>query len=283
MADIFEQTIQKLEEFHIESPRLEARILLAHVLHCPTSDIICNITYITLNSKQQNELKSLIQRRIAHEPLDKIIGKREFYKSTFITSSNVLSPRPDTEILVEEALKIIPVDKNINILDLGTGSGCIIESILQERPKAVGVAVDITSAALQTAKQNAANLKLINRLQFVQADWFEQNFAAQFAAKFDIIVTNPPYIPTNDIAALAPEVKNYDPLLALDGGADGFASYRRIAEVTPRLLAKGGYIFIESGYNQAKEIARIFTAQGLQLKNIVRDLAGIKRCVILQF
>lgn len=280
MADIFEQTIQKLAEFHIESPRLEARVLLAHVLHCQTSDIICNIT---LNSKQKNELNSLIQRRIAHEPLDKIIGKREFYKSTFMTSNNVLSPRPDTEILVEEALKIIPVDKNINILDLGTGSGCIIESILQERPKAIGVAVDISSAALQTAKQNAANLKLINRLQFVQADWFEQNFAAQLAAEFDIIVTNPPYIPTNDIAALAPEVKNYDPLLALDGGADGFASYRRIAEVTPRLLAKGGYIFIESGYNQAKEIARIFTAQGLQLKNIVRDLAGIKRCVILQF
>ncbi|MBQ9035587.1 MAG: peptide chain release factor N(5)-glutamine methyltransferase [Alphaproteobacteria bacterium] len=279
MADIFEQTMQKLAEFHIESPRLEARILLAHVLNCQTSDIICNAT---LNSKQQNELKSLIQRRIAHEPLDKIIGKREFYKSTFMTSNNVLSPRPDTEILVEEGLKIIPVDKNINILDLGTGSGCIIESILQERPKAVGVAVDISSAALQTAKQNAANLKLINRLQFVQADWFEEDFAAQFAAEFDIIVTNPPYIPTADIAALAPEVKNHDPLLALDGGADGFASYQRIAEFTPILLKKRGYILLEAGINQAEEIANIFTAQGLKLKNIVRDLAGIKRCVILQ-
>lgn len=279
MADIFEQTMQKLAEFHIESPRLEARILLAHVLNCQTSDIICNAT---LNSKQQNELKSLIQRRIAHEPLDKIIGKREFYKSTFMTSNNVLSPRPDTEILVEEGLKIIPVDKNINILDLGTGSGCIIESILQERPKAVGVAVDISSAALQTAKQNAANLKLINRLKFVQADWFEEDFAAQFAAEFDIIVTNPPYIPTADIAALAPEVKNHDPLLALDGGADGFASYRRIAEFTPILLKKRGYILLEAGINQAEEIANIFTAQGLKLKSIVRDLAGIKRCVILQ-
>ena len=221
MQDIFLKTVEKLSTADISSPRLEARILLAYVLHEKPENIIGNIT---LNSEQNQVLQKLLERRLAHEPLDKIIGRREFYKYTFCTSDAVLSPRPDTEILVEEALKIIHTDENVCILDLGTGSGCIIETLLAERRSAHGVAVDISAKALQIAEQNALNLNVADRLQFVQADWFEQNFAAQFAAEFDLIITNPPYIPSAEIKTLAPEVKNYDPLPALDGGADGFAS-----------------------------------------------------------
>lgn len=279
MHNVFMQIIQQFSNAGIESPRLEARILLAYVLGCETSDIIGDIK---LNARQYAMLQELLQRRLAHEPLDKIIGRREFYKYTFHTSEAVLSPRPDTEILVEEALKIIPSEKNVCILDLGTGSGCIIATLLAERPQASGVAVDVSVAALQVAQKNAEMLGISKRLQLLQGDWFAADFTAQIEDKFDFIVTNPPYIPTADIATLEPEVKNYDPLSALDGGPDGFASYRRIAQLTPFLLKKGGYILLEAGYNQAEEIAHIFVAQGLQLKNVACDLAGIQRCVILQ-
>lgn len=279
MQDIFTDTIQQLSTANIKSPRLEARILLAHILGCTPSEIVSNVE---LNSEQYTQLQVLLQRRLNHEPLDKITGRREFYKYTFYTSNDVLSPRPDTEILVEEALKIIHINKNVYILDLGTGSGCIIATLLAERPYAQGVAVDISANALQVAQKNAIALEIDERLQLIQADWFSADFATQLNAKFDILVTNPPYIPSAEINTLVPEVKDHDPLLALDGGADGFASYRRIAEIAPILLKKSGYILLEAGYNQAEDIARIFTAQGLQLKSIVRDLAGIKRCVILQ-
>lgn len=279
MKDIFTQTVQKLATIKITCPRLEARILLAYVLNGDVTDIM---TGIILNEEQTVKLDGLIKRRLNHEPLDKIIGKREFYKYTFYTSKDVLSPRPDTEILIEEALRIIHTDENVCILDLGTGSGCIIETLLAERPSAHGVAVDISAAALQIALKNATALGVIERLQLIEADWFSADFAAKLNAEFDIIVTNPPYIPSAEIKNLEPEVKNYDPLLALDGGTDGFTCYRRIAEIAPLMLKKGGYILLEAGYNQAEKIAQIFTAQGLQLKNIVHDLAGIKRCVILQ-
>jgi release factor glutamine methyltransferase len=223
----------------------------------------------------------MLQQRLAHKPLDKIIGRREFYKANFVVNENVLSPRPDTEILVEEAIKLLP-DTAVEILDLGTGSGCIIESILAEKPQARGVAVDISAAALQTARLNAENLQLTTRLDFVNADWFAPDFCAEIGKKFDMIVSNPPYIPTADIATLAAEVKNYDPAAALDGGADGYDSYRRISELAPELLQNGGYILLEAGIGQAEKIADIFCNHKLKLINIVPDLNGISRCIILQ-
>ena len=278
MNDYFDFILQKLIAAGIENPRLETRILLAAVLQCAPSEIFGNVK---LSVAQQRAAEDMLQQRLAHKPLDKIIGRREFYKANFVVNENVLSPRPDTEILVEEAIKLLP-DTAVEILDLGTGSGCIIESILAEKPQARGVAVDISAAALQTARLNAENLQLTTRLDFVNADWFAPDFCAKIGKKFDMIVSNPPYIPTADIATLAAEVKNYDPAAALDGGADGYDSYRRIAELAPELLQNGGYILLEAGIGHAEKIADIFCNHKLKLINIVPDLNGISRCIILQ-
>ena len=279
MASVFDDLVRKLVQGGIESPRLEARMLLAFITNQNVSDIF---TDINLNDEQKKHLTQLLSRRLAHEPLDKIIGYREFYKATFKVSDKVLSPRPDTEILVEAALQLLPDDKPATILDLGTGSGCIIESLLIEKPLARGVAVDISAEALAVAQENAGNLGIENRLDFVQADWFDADFAERLTQKFDMIVSNPPYIPSQDIAKLMSEVKNYDPMLALDGGVDGFDSYKRIAELMPNLLKTGGHILLEAGKGQAAQIAEIFSAQGLHLLNIYHDLADIERCVVME-
>ncbi len=279
MANIFDNLVQQLANSGTESPRLEARLLLAEVLNKEPSEIFADIE---LAPAQDKSLQNLLQRRLSHEPLDKILGKRDFYRATFKVSDKVLSPRPDTETLVEAALRLLPSDNPTTILDLGTGSGCIIESLLLERPSAQGVAIDISPEALQIAADNAVNLGVANRLKFIQASWFYADFATRLAQKFDLIVTNPPYIPTKDIATLMPEVQKYDPLLALDGGTDGFDSYKRIAELAPILLKDGGYILLEAGIGQAEQIAEIFAKQGLQHIATEKDLAGIKRCVVMR-
>jgi release factor glutamine methyltransferase len=194
----------------------------------------------------------------------------------------VLSPRPDTEILLENALKYAPKDKKIKILDLGTGSGCLLISLLKELPLAYGVAADVSESALNVAQKNAANLNVSERIKFIHADWFSPDFCSLIGNTFDIIVTNPPYIPTNDINDLDDEVRLFDPLLALDGGTDGYASYRKIASLIPLLLKSKGYIFIEAGMGQALHINDIFAGFNLQPIDIVPDLAGIDRCIILQ-
>ena len=275
----FQEIVQKLATANIDSPLLETREIFAFALHKQPAEIYSGSE---VGEAEKQQILKLVQQRLQHFPLDKIIGRKGFYKSEFITNESVLSPRPDTEILVEKALALLPPSSNAAVLDLGTGSGCIIESILQERPNLTGAAADISEHALQTARQNAKNLGVSQRLKFICADWFESGFLAHFPQKFAMIVTNPPYIPQDDIKNLEPEVKDHDPLLALSGGASGFDSYQKIAELAPFLLQDGGWILIEVGIGQARKIADIFSARGLVLKEIAADLAGIERCVILQ-
>ncbi len=278
MSTIFEQIVAELAAAGISGPRLEARLLIASVLKKAPTLVFADTT---LNDAQLAKLNALLKQRLRHKPLDKILGHREFYKFDFAVDENVLSPRADTEILVEEALKLLPDDKS-TVLDLGTGSGCIIESILAERLSADGIAVDISEKSLNIARKNAENLGINKRLRFIQADWFAADFCERIGEKFGMIVSNPPYIPTADIFTLEPEVKNYDPRAALDGGKDGFDSYKRIAAIAPNLLQDGGYILLEAGIGQADEIADIFTRQGLKHIRTIADLSGIDRCVVLQ-
>lgn len=282
--DFFTEMVRKLSAAGIEQPMLEARLLLAHVKQCEAAEIFSTLK--VTDEEKQNATK-LLKRRLAHEPLDKIVGHREFFKADFVVNREVLSPRPDTETLVEAVLKqYADFGAALRILDLGTGSGCIIESLLLEYQAAHGVAVDVSAAALNVAQKNAEKLGILPRLDFVQADWFATDFAENIskcgAQKFDVIVTNPPYIPSGDIDDLAPEVRDFDPRSALDGGADGFDSYQRIAEIAPELLVSGGRIFIEAGVGQADMIASIFSSFGLQLVEIRADLAGIARCVVME-
>lgn len=279
MNNLFLQAVQTLAEAQIENPRLETRLIFADVLHCSPSEIFQDIS---LTSPEIEKINYMLAQRLKHKPLDKILGHREFYKYDFIVNEDVLSPRPDTEILVEAALEILHNISNAKILDLGCGSGCIIETLLKEIPSASGCAVDISANALKIAQKNADNLAVNEHLNFINANWFTDDFTAQIGKKFDMIVSNPPYIPSADIAVLDTEVKDYDPLLALDGGQSGFESYKRIAQIAPKLLNNGGYILLEAGYGQAKQIANIFITQGFDLLKIVNDLSDIERCVVLR-
>ncbi|MBQ2884736.1 MAG: peptide chain release factor N(5)-glutamine methyltransferase [Alphaproteobacteria bacterium] len=261
--------ISQLVQAKISSPRLECDILLRQYMP----------NYPQYTKEENINLNNAINRRINHEPLDKILGYKEFYKYTFQVDNNVLSPRPDTEILLEKALSFIDDDANSSVLDLGTGSGCILLSILKEKIKAQGVGVDISIDALQFAKKNAQHLKVQERVEFINKSWEEKDFVN---TQFDIIVSNPPYIPTNEIETLDIEVKKYDPITALEGGVDGLKCYRDIAKITPLILKTGGYILLEVGYNQATDVANIFEKEGLKIVEIVQDLSGINRCVILK-
>lgn len=279
MENIFNFVVQSLVKAGIESPRLEARILIAEVLHCRPEDVYDGIN---ISAEARQKIINMLKQRLQHMPLDKIIGHKEFYKYDFWVNENVLSPRPDTEILLEKALTLAQNNSAKKLLDLGTGSGCLIISLLKELPTTQGVAVDISNQAIAVAQQNAINLQVSDRLQFVNADWFAADFVKKIGQEFEIIVSNPPYIPRSDIKDLAPEVKDFDPMLALDGGNSGYDSYEKIAELAPQLLTDNGYILLEAGVGQAPKIADIFTKHVLRLVDIVKDLSGIERCVILQ-
>ena len=264
-----EELIQALITEKISSPRLEADIILKNVAP----------NYPKISSEEEKQVKAMLERRLRHEPLDKIIGYREFYKYRFKVSKDVLTPRPDTEILLEKALSLIPQNKPCRILDLGTGSGCILLSLLKERPKAEGVGLDKSTKALKIAKENAQLLNVENNVQFINKSW---NDIDRNKEKFDIIVSNPPYIPSQEIETLDDEVKNYDPKIALDGGTTGLKCYTEIATIAPHIMNKDSHILLEVGYNQAKVVADIFTRVGLKLIQIEKDLASIDRCVILK-
>lgn len=276
----YHNLINQLSQAGIDSPRLEARLLLADVLKCDVSSSEIFNTDLTENEKET--LRLLIDRRIIKkEPLDKILGHKEFYKYNFSVNHNVLSPRPDTEILLEEAINLAS-NKKVSVLDLGTGSGCILLSLLKEDPKAEGVGVDISEDALQIAQKNAKALNVEKKVKWLNLDWFKSDFLQKINAQFDLIVSNPPYIPDKDIAQLEDEVKLYDPLYALSGGEDGLVSYRRIAELAPFLLKEGGYILLECGIGQAQLVADIFMKNNLSFCKILKDLQNIERCVILK-
>ena len=273
MSLSFNDVVRILAEGKIPSPRLEARILFEYL----EVD-----QFAPVDGAQEVRLRELLRKRLAHAPLDKILGKREFYKNTFAVSKDVLTPRQDTEVLVEAAIELIPKKIPQKILDLGTGSGCILLSVLGDCPKACGMAVDKSEAALAVARHNAEALGMSNRVTFMNASWLDADFEEHVGVGFDIIVSNPPYIPTSDILTLEPEVRQYDPILALDGGKDGFEHYQKIAELAPHLLKQGGYILLEAGQGQAQRIAEIFEHEGLHLSEIRPDLSGIERCVILK-
>ena len=262
-----EEIIAILIQAKIPSPRLETDIILRN--YAPD--------YPKIIIKEKEKIAEVLQRRSQHEPLDKIIGKKEFYKSIFKVSSDVLSPRPDTEILVETALEYIKENKLYHILDLGTGTGCILLSILKERPLCRGIGVDISKKAIETAQENAREIGVEKAVQFINTDWNNLTLS-----NIDIIVSNPPYISKAEIETLDKEVKNYDPLIALEGGEDGLQCYRDIAEIAPKLLKDKGYILLEVGYNQANNVKNIFADYGFKIISIKKDLNGIDRCIILQ-
>lgn len=219
------------------------------------------------------EIDDLLQGK----PLHRILGYRYFWKDKFYLSADTLEPRPDTEILIETCLKYAPeIQRPYKILDLGVGSGCILLSLLKEYPNANGVGVDISNGALNTAKENAAHLDLIQRTQWIQSDWLKS-----VAGVYDIIVSNPPYIPTEAIKKLSPTVQEYDPLKALNGGDDGLTAYRELAAKLYTFIHEGSLVILEIGYDQGESVPVLFARYGYIILDLVRDYGGNKRCLVL--
>lgn len=270
----------KLKRAGIEASRLEARMLTAHVLGIDYRQLSGCET--ELDDIQKFELENLVAERLTHKPLDKVLGYKGFYKYRFEVSPSVLSPRPDTEILVEAAIQYINDTQSASVLDLGTGSGCILLSILADCPKVKGIGFDKSGEALEIAVRNAYDLEVSDRVKFLQGTWYNDRLGQDLGQTFDVVVSNPPYIKSAEINQLEPEVRDYDPRTALDGGNDGLHDYRQLARVVPQLISEGGALFLEIGEGQADDVVKIFQSAGLVLLQIVKDLSGTDRCIILK-
>jgi release factor glutamine methyltransferase len=225
----------------------------------------------------EKSIKNAVARRIAGEPLGRILGYRDFWKHRFYLSPETLEPRPDTETLVESALNAFPVPPR-RILDLGTGTGCILLSLLAEWPESHGIGVDLALGACRAAQENSQRLGLQNRASFVCGDWI-----AGVCGKFDLIVSNPPYIPAKDIPNLSCEVRNHDPILALSGGKDGLEPYKILLPNLKNLLEPTGRAFLEFGIGQDGDIRRLAENSGATLIRIIPDIGGIPRVVEISY
>lgn len=256
-------------------PRRQARRLVAAALAISQSDLYSRPEGV-VGDQEASRFRAMLGRLAAHEPLTRILGRREFWGLDFALSPATLDPRPETEVVVEAVLRRLPNrDAPLRLLDLGTGTGCLLLALLSELPAAYGIGIDIAEAAVKTAVANAAALGFAGRALFVVGDW-----ATAVWGRFDGIVVNPPYIATADLPSLPREVARYDPGRALDGGKDGLKSYRRIVANLPRLLAPCGIFATEIGIGQADAVAAILSATELALDGIEKDLGGISRCVI---
>ena len=257
-----------------ETAGLDARLLMQAVMGLSHGDIIADGTKKMTPQKVQ-QFGILLQRRLAHEPVSRILGLREFYGRDFQVSPAVLDPRPDTEALVELCLDHLPQDQPLRILDLGTGSGILALTLCAERPFFTGVAVDVSAEALEIARRNAIALGVADRVEFVCCSWF-----GGVAGCFDFIVSNPPYIESAVIPDLAAEVKNHDPHRALDGGSDGLAAYRQIAAAAKPFLTTQGLIALEIGSGQEADVTAIFAGHDFASIDWRFDLAGRVRALL---
>lgn len=259
----------------LDSPSLDARLLLLESTGLTAEDLLRDPDR-PLASPESASFASLADRRLAGEPVARLLGHREFWGLSFALSPDTLIPRPETETLVEATLALIP-DRSapLRLADLGTGTGCLLIALLTELPQARGIGIDRSPEALKTAVLNAGHHDVSSRSMFVQADW-----AASLApGVFDIIVSNPPYIASDEIADLEIDVKSHDPLLALDGGVDGLAAYRSLIPEAAEALRRGGSLLVEIGLGQAEAVVDIFGQSGLALCPVRTDLAGRARVV----
>lgn len=231
-------------------------------------------------ARDDAELESFLQRRAAGEPVHRILGWREFWGLKFYLSPGALEPRPDSETMIEVLLKAVP-DKNatLRILDMGTGTGCLLLAALKEFPNATGIGIDQSADAITTAQKNAVENNLQTRTEFFQMDWNDKN-KLHALGQFDVILCNPPYIPSRNIENLQPEVKNHDPMTALDGGDDGLHPYRYLAGQLHYLLSPGGIALFEFGYDQAVAVQQILQSAGINSSAPIKDLGGNDRIII---
>ena len=275
ISSLLNWTVNYFKSKNIQSARLDAEVLLSHVLRQERIYLYVHFD----EPMEQNELskfREYVKKRAQHVPIAYIIGEREFMGLPFKVTKDTLIPRPDTEILVENVLNNVDKDKEIEIVDIGTGSGAIILSLLVNLPKAQGKTVDISSKAIEVPKENAVNLQVNDRCEFFVGDLF----APLNGNKFDLIVSNPPYIPQKDIATLEDDVKEYEPVSALTDGGDGLSYYRRLLSEGKAYIKENGFIALEIGIYQSEDVKQIAMDNGWKNIKIIKDYAGIDRVVL---
>jgi len=275
IAEARRKLTAQLREGGIETPELDARILIGHALGLDHAALAAAGDR-GVDADEGNAIATLAHRRLAHEPVARILGFKEFWSLKLAIDRATLVPRPETETIVEAALSAVATKRSqtLRVADLGTGSGAILLALLTELPEAFGVGTDLDPHALAAARANARRLSL-TRAAFIACD-----MAAALRGPFDLIVSNPPYIRSDDVATLPPEVRLFDPRPAVDGGADGLDCYRAIAAGAPALLAPGGVLVVELGVGQAEPVAGLFVAAGLAPSSPRADLNGVPRALV---
>lgn len=276
IAEALADAVRQLEEAGVESAHLDARLLLARVLNVGREYLVMHHD-TSLSDAELIAFDALVDRRASREPMAQILGEREFWSLNFLVTADTLTPRPDSETIIATVLDYVPnPNARMMIADFGTGTGCLLLSLLTEFPNAHGLGVDISPAALAIAGKNAALHGLMDRAHFHHTSWGEN-----VHGRYDIIVSNPPYIRESDMDELAPEVVEYEPHSALVAGKDGLDAYRALMPHVKRLLAEKGVAALECGMGQSADVAAIAKAYGLRHLETCCDFAGIDRCVVL--
>ena len=276
LSELQKKITKILAEGGIETNSLDARIILREIFNFDEKELILNSDLILSESKI-SKVQKIITRRLNFEPVSKIFGKRDFYNSTFSISNDVLDPRPETENIVEIANNFILEKGYESFIDLGTGSGCIILSILKENKNLTAVGVDISIDAINIAKKNSKDMNLEKRSSFLVSNWLSSVYNS-----YDLIISNPPYIPSDEIITLSKTVNNFDPLISLDGGQDGLKCYKEIAQDINRVINKNGRVILEIGYNQAHDVIKIFESKEFKLLKIYNDINGLNRILTFE-
>lgn len=274
----FQDAMKRFEDAGIDSSRIDARLLLGFVLGGGAEQVLAQ-SGRDLTQAESQHLEDLVRRRAKREPISHILGTREFWSLPFKVTAATLTPRPDTETVIDAALDAVTQPPR-RVLDLGTGSGCILLALLSEWKDAQGLGMDASQEALDVAKENAATLGLNERAQFVLGDWTAPHWVRDLGAPFDVVVSNPPYILDGDVAKLDVDVRDFEPTGALVGGPDGLDAYRAIVDSLPEILAPLGLVIFEVGINQAEDVSNILINKGFSVVERRRDLSGIERAVV---
>jgi len=274
IKNILNEGIDILQKNKIANPQLDSEILLSNSIKRDKKHVILNPKEV-LNSEQLGKFKNLIERRKKGEPIAYLINKKEFWKDEFFVNKGVLIPRPDSELIIEQVLKIYSKDDQLQILDIGTGSGCILLSILKERSNFYGTGIDISKKSINVSKFNAKKLNLTNRVKFFHSS--VDNFNN---GKYDMIVSNPPYIEQLSLKYLEKDVVNFEPKLALSGGFDGFSKIRKVINKTNNLIKKNGKFILEIGFNQKNKVIKILKEEGFYVNKAIKDYGNNDRCII---
>ena len=274
----YSQILKKGENFlkrrKIKNPFLDTELILSKVINKKREEIILNINN-KLNNSDIIKFKNYLFRRSQNEPIAYILGYKHFWKDKFLTNKSVLIPRPDTELIIEEALKYLPNDKSKKILDIGTGSGCLIVSLIKERPKCTATAIDISLKTINVAKTNAKLHQLENKINFINIDIDKYK-----SYNYDLIISNPPYINSVELNRLDDDIKFHEPKLALSGGSDGLRDLKKVIFKSKKLLKINGKLILEIGYNQKKYCAKILNENKFYINKTSKDLSGKDRCIV---